>query len=105
MPCLRTSHKLLCSSLGLVLAAFAWAGQRSAAERLAFIKENPCPSTGNTGQHCPGFEVEHTIPLCAGGADKRSNMTWMRIEDHRYKTRLDLKECAKLRRSRGSSTN
>ena len=71
--------------------------RRSAAEIAAFKRHNPCPSTGQRRGACPGFQVDHTIPLCAGGLDHRSNMAWLSVEDHRFKTRIDVRECRKLR--------
>ena len=80
---------------GVVLASSAaFAGPpRSTAERLAFTHENPCPSTGQRRGACPGFEVDHIQPLCAGGPDKRENLQWLSVEDHRFKTRVDVREC------------
>lgn len=59
----------------------------------AFQREFPCPSTGKTTGACPGWERDHHIALCAGGPDTVANMNWMTIEDHRAKTKLDMKEC------------
>ena len=71
---------------------------RSMAERAAFIRANPCPATGLRRGTCPGYQVDHTIPLCAGGPDLRSNMFWLTVEEHRFKTFVDVRECRKLRR-------
>lgn len=71
---------------------------RSAAEVLSFKRHNPCPSTGARRGACPGYQVDHTISLCAGGEDKARNMAWLSAEDHAFKTRIDLRECRKLRR-------
>ncbi|APW37625.1 HNH endonuclease [Rhodoferax koreense] len=70
---------------------------RDRAEVRAFIKEHPCPATGRTRGACPGYQVDHTIPLCAGGPDKRENMFWLSVEDHKFKTFTDVRECRKLR--------
>lgn len=32
-------------------------------------------------------------PLCAGGVDEVSNLNWIRVEDHKRKTRQDVKAC------------
>ncbi len=71
--------------------------QRSAAEVLAFKRHNPCPSTGQRRGACPGYQVDHIIPLCAGGPDKVSNMQWLSVAAHRTKTRNDVRECRRLR--------
>ena len=47
-----------------------------------------------------GYEVDHIIPLCAGGADSPENMQLLPIETHREKTRIDLRWCYHLRKAR-----
>ena len=86
---------LLALSLGVAAKP-----HRSAAERLAFVRENPCPSTGLRRGTCPGFQVDHAVPLCAGGSDTRANMQWLTIQQHREKTRRDLRVCRELRKNR-----
>lgn len=71
---------------------------RSAAERAAFVRANPCPATNLRRGACPGYQVDHTIPLCLGGLDARSNMVWLTVEEHRFKTFIDLRECRKYRK-------
>lgn len=39
-----------------------------------FRKSVPCPGTGETGHACPGYVVDHVIPLCACGADDPSRV-------------------------------
>lgn len=82
-----------------VLSAGAQSIARSPAEVRAFRAEYPCPSTGRTRGACPGWQVDHVRPLCAGGEDKASNMHWLSIVDHRFKTLVDVRECRKLRRA------
>lgn len=43
----------------------------------AFQKAHPCPSTGKPTGACPGWAVDHVIPLACGGCDAVSNMQWM----------------------------
>ncbi len=62
---------------------------RSKAARLAFICENPCPSTGSSGGPCPGYVVDHIKPLKEGGADLPSNMQWQTEEDAKAKDKVE----------------
>ena len=52
-------------------------GSRDPAQRRRFHKNNPCPSTGRTSGACPGYHVDHIVPLACGGADHPSNMQWL----------------------------
>lgn len=88
-----------CAILLLMPAlALAQPIQRSAAEVRAFRAEHPCPATGQHRGACPGWDVDHVRPLCAGGEDRPGNMQWISDEDHRFKTLVDVRECRKLRR-------
>jgi hypothetical protein len=42
----------------------------------AFKKQHPCPSTGKSSGSCPGYVIDHVIPLKRGGADSPGNMQW-----------------------------
>lgn len=68
---------------------------RSAGEVRAFKRDNPCPATGMALGACPGWEVDHVVPLCGGGADKPENMQWLTIEAHKHKTGRDIRACRK----------
>jgi 5-methylcytosine-specific restriction endonuclease McrA len=58
---------------------------RSSAARAAFRRRHACPSTGRTTGPCPGFEVDHKIPLACGGPDTPDNMQWLTVEANRRK--------------------
>lgn len=47
-----------------------------------------------------GYEVDHIIPLCAGGADSPENMQLLTFEEHQQKTSIDLRWCYYLRKAR-----
>jgi hypothetical protein len=87
----------------LVAAALATTAHaridRDRAQVRAFRAENPCPATGRTRGACHGWHVDHITPLCAGGADRPSNMQWITKEDHRFKTLIDVRECRKAHRA------
>lgn len=42
-----------------------------------FRKLYPCPATGQATGACPGWAINHTIPLASGGCDGISNLDWM----------------------------
>ena len=58
-----------------------------------FQRQVPCPSTGKTTGACPGWERDHIVPLCRGGSDTVANMNWLTIEQHKAKTRAEVKLC------------
>lgn len=77
----------------LVAFATASAAERSQAVRAEFQRSNPCPSTGQPRGACPGWQVDHRIALCAGGADRVGNLQWIPVEQHKARTRDDVREC------------
>lgn len=63
--------------------------KRSAAARHEFQSTYPCPSTGNRSGSCPGYVIDHVVPLKRGGADVPSNMQWQTIEAARLKDKWE----------------
>lgn len=77
----------------------AWQAEaRSAAERREFHRSNPCPSTGKVVGKCPGYVVDHIVPLCAGGADDPGNMQWQELAASKAKDKQEWRHCRELRR-------
>jgi hypothetical protein len=86
----------------IILTAFlviSSAEARDPKEVDAFRKLNACPATQSTKGACPGWVVDHIIPLCAGGLDGPSNMQW---QDHATSVEKDKTEwalCVWIRRA------
>jgi hypothetical protein len=53
---------------------------RSGKARKEFQKQNPCPATGKTTGRCPGYVIDHIVPLKRGGQDGPANMQWQTKE-------------------------
>lgn len=51
--------------------------QRSDKVIRAFKRMWACPSTGKHSGSCPGWAIDHVIPLAACGKDEVSNMQWL----------------------------
>lgn len=71
----------------------AFGADRSGAVRAEFQRHNPCPSTGRIRGPCPGFQVDHREALICGGRDELDNLQWLSIEEHRDKTKVEVKLC------------
>ena len=63
--------------------------KRDPAQRRAFERTHSCPSTGRTSGACPGYVVDHVMPLKRGGADRPSNMQWQTVEAAKAKDRVE----------------
>ena len=79
----------LAALLLAVVLAQAHAADRSRAVRAEFQRSAPCPSTGATRGACPGYQADHRIALCAGGADRAGNLQWLTVEQHKRKSAND----------------
>jgi 5-methylcytosine-specific restriction endonuclease McrA len=94
------ASKLLALFVVLVLAGQSGIAEarikRSAAARAEFVREHPCPATGKPRGACPGWQVDHVIPLKCGGADDQTNMQWLTVKAHKAKTRAQSKSCNHL---------
>jgi hypothetical protein len=51
--------------------------QRSSAVVRAFQQRWACPATHQHTGACPGWAVDHVIPLACGGLDAVSNLQWL----------------------------
>jgi len=63
--------------------------KRSASAIRTFKKLHPCPSTGKSKGKCPGFVIDHIVPLYKGGCDCPENMQWQTIADAKKKDKTE----------------
>lgn len=61
-----------------------------------FQRQTPCPATQSIAGPCPGWQIDHIEPLCAGGADRVENLQWLTVQEHKWKTRTDVRVCRSL---------
>lgn len=73
------------------------ASPRSQVAKRQFAKANPCPANGKRSVSCPGYVIDHVIPLCAGGPDAAANMQWQTVKAAAAKDRREIAYCACLR--------
>lgn len=66
---------------------------RSSSAKTAFKKMQPCPATGSSKGSCPGYVIDHVVPLDCGGADAPENMQWQTVADAKEKDRWERKDC------------
>lgn len=75
--------------------------QRSKDSVHSFRKDHPCPATGKTSGACPGWVVDHLLPLCAGGRDAPENMMWQEFKASKEKDKVEVALCQWIDRECG----
>ena len=95
---IRPIAQMLASLLAVFLACVTFSHDTEAFSRnkaviRAFRAESPCPSTGKASGACPGWQIDHREALVCGGTDTVENLQWLTVEEHRAKTRAEVKLC------------
>lgn len=62
---------------------------RSQKARIEFKKRHPCPATGQSAGSCPGWVIDHILPLKRGGHDLPCNMQWQTVNAAKAKDRTE----------------
>jgi len=87
--------RLAIPAVAVAIAGQAFSAPRSAAIRAEFQRLQHCPSTGAPRGACPGWQVDHIVPLKCGGPDAPANMQWLTVHDHKLKTKREARLCRK----------
>lgn len=88
-----TSKSLAALAAMILLSLPAAATERSQKAVREFKRANPCPATGQPRGACPGWVVDHVVPLCAGGPDRPENMQWQTRAEAKAKDRWERRQC------------
>lgn len=62
---------------------------RSPRARAEFKRKNPCPLTGRPSGGCPGYVIDHVMPLKRNGLDRPANMQWQKTAAAREKDKWE----------------
>ena len=93
LPRPRLAALLIAATVAALALDVGAAATRSRAARAEFHRSTPCPATGKSRGACPGYVVDHIVPLCAGGADSPDNMQWQTVHEAKLKDRDELALC------------
>lgn len=77
----------------LLVPHITLAEHRSSQARTEFKRLHPCPSTGKSKGACPGYIIDHVVPLACGGPDRPSNMQWQTVADAKAKDKWERNGC------------
>lgn len=90
---MRTAAALLFAILLTTSATTQARIKRSHAALQQFAQQQACPGTGLHRLPCPGYQIDHKIPLKCHGPDVPANMQWLTTEAHKEKSRREIRHC------------
>jgi 5-methylcytosine-specific restriction endonuclease McrA len=67
--------------------------KRDLSARRDFMLHTYCPSTSTYALVCPGYVVDHIVPLSCGGPDKPENMQYQTTEAAKEKDKWERLQC------------
>lgn len=79
--------------IGALLAVPLFVLARDASQVRKYRAEQVCPATGQYRGACPGYVVDHIMPLCLNGADDPSNMIWQPKAEALEKDKIEWAMC------------
>ena len=88
---LRFSCLVACAAAATLASPGASAGPRLA--EVEFQRLNPCPANNAREGDCPGYAIQHVVPLCLGGPDVAYNLRWQRLADLKRNEVADARDC------------
>lgn len=68
--------------------------KRSETAKNDFKAAHPCPANGRRSGSCPGYVIDHIIPLACGGLDSPVNMQWQTITAGKEKDSWERDNCS-----------
>src|ERR1043166_4259418 len=94
------AYRRLGLALPIVLSALpALAQQVADTDSAVVCADDGKPGSAYSRQHRtfhgsrPGYEHDHIVPLCLGGADSEANLQWQPLDEARQKDQLERFAC------------
>ncbi len=67
---------------------------RSSTAIAHFKKERACPANDKHTGSCPGYVIDHIVPLACNGKDDPINMQWQSVKEGKAKDRWERRDCS-----------
>jgi 5-methylcytosine-specific restriction endonuclease McrA len=91
------SNTLIFTSLFIIFITLSFSAyaekRRSHKAKNLFKATHHCPSTGRPKGSCPGYIIDHIVPLACGGSDTPENMQWQTKQEAKAKDKWERRGC------------